>query len=67
MVILKRMSALAAFGAMAITTAHFACAQDYPTRPIRMIVPFGPGTGSDVLGRVLAQKLATQWGQTVVI
>jgi len=67
MVILKRMSALAAFGAMAITTAYFACAQDYPTRPIRMIVPFGPGTGSDVLGRVLAQKLATQWGQTVVI
>src|SRR5687768_12147266 len=38
-------------------------AQEYPTRPIRMIVPFGPGTGSDVLGRVLAQKLSEQIGQ----
>lgn len=42
-------------------------ADDYPTRPIRMVVPFGPGTGSDVLGRVLAQKLSQQLDQSVVI
>ena len=43
-------------------------AQDlYPSRPIRLIVPFGPGTGSDVLGRVLAQKLSEQMGQPLVI
>jgi len=48
-------------------SSHFVCAEDYPNRPIRMIVPFGPGTGSDVLGRVLAQKLSEQLGQSVVI
>ena len=48
-------------------SSHFVCAEDYPNRPIRMIVPFGPGTGSDVLGRVLAQKLSEQLGQLVVI
>ncbi len=43
------------------------CAPDYPTRPVRMVVPFGPGTGSDVLGRVLANRLSEQFGQSVVI
>lgn len=43
------------------------CAEQYPNRPIRMVVPFGPGTGSDVLGRVLAQKLSQQLNQSVVI
>ena len=49
------------------SVTHAASTQEYPTRPIRMIVPFGPGTGSDVLGRVLAQKLSEQMGQTIVI
>src|SRR5438105_15051227 len=54
--------------AIAVTvSSHFVCAEDYPNRPIRMILPFGPGTGSDVLGRVLAQKLSEQVGQTIVI
>lgn len=44
-----------------------ACAQDFPSRPMRLVVPFGPGTGSDVLGRVLAQKLSEQLGQSLVI
>src|SRR6476620_11135623 len=48
-------------------SSHFVCAEDYPGRPIRLIVPFGPGTGSDVLGRVLAQKLSEQMGQPLVI
>ena len=56
-------AALAA-GATVVSVGH---AQDYPTRPVRIIVPFSPGTGSDVLGRVLAQKVSEQLGQTVVI
>lgn len=41
--------------------------QDYPARPVRMVIPFGPGTGIDAIGRVFAQKLAAELGQPVVV
>ncbi len=44
-----------------------AAAQNYPTRPIRMVVPFPPGAASDFLARVLGQKLGETWGQQVVV
>lgn len=42
-------------------------AQNYPTRPVRMVVPFPPGAASDFLARVLGQKLGDVWGQQVVV
>lgn len=42
-------------------------AADYPNRPIRFIVPFVAGGPSDVLSRLLGQKLTESWGQTVVV
>jgi tripartite-type tricarboxylate transporter receptor subunit TctC len=43
-----------------------AIAQSYPTKTIRLILPFPPGGPSDILGRALAQKLTEQLGQTVI-
>ena len=48
------------------SVAAFA-ADSYPNRPIRMVVPFAPGGGSDVTGRIMGQKLAELMGQTVVV
>ena len=42
-------------------------AAPFPNRPVRFIVPFPPGGGADVIGRVLSQKLTEKWGQQVVI
>ena len=55
--------------AACVTGASCAHAQtrDYPVRPVRFIVPFPPGGGADVFGRVLGQKLTDKWGQQVVV
>ena len=42
-------------------------AQNYPARPIRMIIPFSPGGATDVPGRILAQKLSEAFGHQVVV
>src|SRR5688500_604352 len=39
----------------------------YPTKPIRFVVPFSPGGGTDTLARIIAQKMSENWGQPVVI
>jgi len=54
-----------AFAASNVAAAD--AAANYPSRPIRFIVPFVPGGPSDVLSRLLGQKLTESWGQTVVI
>ena len=42
-------------------------AQNWPTRPVRFIVPLGPGSGVDITARLLADKLSAKWGQPVVV
>jgi len=44
-----------------------AFAQDYPNRPVRLIVPFPPGGSNDVVGRLVAMQLSTQLGQQVFV
>lgn len=56
---LAAVSALVYFGPVA--------AADYPTRPIRVIVPFPPGGNTDILARILGQKVTENWNQQVVI
>ena len=51
--------------AVAGTTCAFAAA--YPDKPVRMVVPFPPGGGTDVVARAIALKLTEQWGQSVVV
>src|SRR5882724_6863257 len=41
--------------------------QNYPTKPVRMVEPFGAGGGPDVLARALGPKLAELWGQPVTV
>src|SRR5471032_1074764 len=54
--------ALAALG-----VAGHSCAQAYPSKPIRLIVPFGPGGGTDLIARTLSQRLTEALGQSVVV
>ena len=42
-------------------------AQSWPSRPVKFIVSLGPGSGADITGRMLADRLAKQWGQPVVV
>ena len=51
---------------LAFCAPHLA-AQGYPSKPVRMVVGFSPGGGTDILARIVAQKLSEMWGQPVVI
>ncbi len=52
---------------VALALAGTTQADDYPTRPIRMIVPWAPGGGSEISARILGQKLGEYLGTTIVI
>ena len=54
--------------AVALTVAAgAACAQSYPTKAVRLVVPFLAGGSTDIVGRTVAQKLNEMWGQPVVV
>ena len=64
--------------AIAVATLSFWCgaifgaagvanAQDWPSRPVKFIVPLGPGSGTDIGARLVAEQLTRLWGQSVVV
>ena len=59
--------ALLACAAVACAATAAAQMQSYPTRPIRIIAQFTPGTSTDILARVIGGKLTEAWGQQVVV
>ncbi len=60
--------ALRAFAGLALLLACAAAhAQSFPSRPVRIVVPFPPGGGADTLARILEPQLATIWAQPLVV
>ncbi|ANN77971.1 Bug family tripartite tricarboxylate transporter substrate binding protein [Bordetella flabilis] len=64
---LIRIKAALVLAAMATGLAFNAAAQDYPSRPIRVIVPFPPGGSTDILARTVFQQLGKEWRQSIII
>ena len=61
------MRMLGLLAGMATVLALPVAAQDYPTKPIRIVVPFGPGTATDIVARTVGAQLSSKTGQPVVI
>ena len=55
------------FAASVATVPTFAQSDPYPSRPVRMVIPFAPGGASDFIGRILQPKLAEELGQQVIV
>src|SRR5687767_9832738 len=52
---------------MVTAAPHAAHAQGYPTKPVRMIVPFAPGGNTDIIGRIFAPKMGEFLGQQIIV
>ena len=63
---IRSLTLLAAVTIVAVASMPSA-AQDFPTRPVRFIVPYAAGGSGDLLARLLGNKLAAIWGQQVVV
>src|SRR3954452_617335 len=66
---MSKVTALAVAIAFAVSIASLslAHAQSYPSRPITMVVPLGPGGSTDVIGRIMAEGMRTSLGQPVIV
>lgn len=65
---LSRRALMAALAIAApLMTVEASAQQTWPTRPVRLILPFGPASGADIAARLLVEKLQPMWGQAVVV
>jgi tripartite-type tricarboxylate transporter receptor subunit TctC len=55
------------FGLIAVLPSSAVLAETYPSKPVRLIVTYPPAGSSDLMGRILGQKLAELWGQPVIV
>ncbi|MBB6562679.1 tripartite-type tricarboxylate transporter receptor subunit TctC [Acidovorax soli] len=60
------LAAIAAFGASPLIGAH-AQERKYPSKPVTIVVPYSAGGGTDIVGRLMAQRLSEVWGQSVIV
>jgi tripartite-type tricarboxylate transporter receptor subunit TctC len=64
---IRMIAAVAALITAPLTATAPAAAQDWPTRPVTMVVPFAAGSGSDILGRIIGPRLAENLGAAVIV
>ena len=68
---MRRRTTLFTLAPAALAAAAGLCtparAQAYPIRPIRLVVPYPPGSGTDIVARLLAQQITENWGQQVIV
>jgi tripartite-type tricarboxylate transporter receptor subunit TctC len=66
--VMKRlMGSALAIVALSLNAAPISAAEAYPTRPIRLIIPFGPGASNDIVARIIAPRMSEGLGQAVVV
>lgn len=65
--IAKRIATVAVSAGLVMASAAAWAQSDYPNRPIKLIVGFAPGGSTDIIGRIVAQKLGERLGQTIVV
>ena len=65
--LLARAAITLACGLAAVLSATQALAQDYPNKPLKLIVPAGAGTSTDIVARLMGEGLARELGQPVVV
>lgn len=58
---------LSAFAVATVLTLQSVSAQSWPQRPVKFVLPVGPGAGADIVARLFADSLATRWGQPVMV